>query len=272
MNPFRLVRPLAWVLCLALIAACASTGYHPDYNLPGKDVVWWPTPEVMVKRALDMANVTPEDYVIDLGSGDGRLVIAAARRGARALGIEYNPDLVALSKTHAAGEGVLEKARFIQADLFESDLSQATVITMFLGPALNLKLQPRLLDLTPGTRIVSITFPMGEWTADQTVTVDPKEGCGLHCTAYLWIVPAKVEGSWELPQGELTLKQSFQTFSGTFTSGAVAVPVAQGRISGDLIGFRIGDAVYSGRVKGSTMQGRLTAGGSTVSWRATRRP
>ena len=131
----RFVRQSLFMLCLSLLASgCATQGYHPDYNLPGKDVVYWPTPEVVVNKMLDIANVSPEDYVIDLGSGDGRTVIMAAKRGARALGIEYNPDLVALSKSNAAREGITDKVQFIQGDLFESDFSQATVITMFLGP------------------------------------------------------------------------------------------------------------------------------------------
>jgi len=226
----------------------------------------------VVDKMLDMAKVTPEDYVIDLGSGDGRTVITAAKRGTRALGIEYNPDLVVLSKGNAAREGVTDRARFIQGDLFESDFSEATVITMFLSPAINLKLRPRILALKPGTRIVSNTFTMGEWTPDQTVTVDEKEGCGIYCTAYLWIVPANVEGTWKLPQGELILKQSFQTFSGTLKSNATTVPVTYGMLSGDLISFSAGGATYSGRVSGSAMQGTFTSGGSIAQWNATRNP
>jgi SAM-dependent methyltransferase len=272
MTRSRFVRQLLFMLCLSLAAACANTGYHPDYNLPGKDVVYWPTSEVVVNKMLDIANVSPEDYVIDLGSGDGRTVIIAAKRGTRALGIEYNPDLVALSKNNAAREGVTEKAQFIQGDLFESDFSQATVITMFLGPAINLKLRPRILDLKPGTRVVSNTFTMGEWVPDQSVTVEGKEGCSSYCTALLWIVPAHVEGTWKSPQGELTLKQSFQTFSGTLTSNATTVPVTNGKLRGDLITFSAGGADYSGRMSGSAMQGTFTSAGSTSPWNATRTP
>ncbi|MEI9478184.1 MAG: class I SAM-dependent methyltransferase [Deltaproteobacteria bacterium] len=267
----RFVRQSLFMLCLVMVvAACANTGHHPDYNLPGKDVVWWPTPQVVANKMLDMANVTPEDYVIDLGSGDGRTVIIAAKRGTRALGIEYNPDLVALSKSNAAREGVTDKAQFIQGDLFESDFSQATVITLFLGPAINLKLRPRILDLRPGTRVVSNTFTMGEWIPDQSVTVEGKEGCSVYCTALLWIVPANVEGTWKLPQGELTLKQSFQTFSGTLKSNVTTVPVTNGKLRGDLITFSVGTSSYNGRVHGSAMQGTFSSAGSTAPWNATR--
>ena len=212
---------------------------------------------------LGMAKVTPEDYVIDLGSGDGRTVITAAKRGTRALGIEYNPDMVALSKRNAAREGVTDKAQFIQADLFETDFSQATVITMFLLPTINLELRPKLLKLKPGTRVVSNSFTMGEWNADETATVGNKEDCGDYNTAYLWIVPANVEGTWIVPQGELTFKQSFQMISGTLKSGAMIAPV-NGKLSGDLINFRIGSANYTGRVSGSSMQGTVESGGSTT--------
>jgi precorrin-6B methylase 2 len=273
MTRSRFVRQSLFMLSLSLVAAsCANTGYHPDYNLPGKDVVYWPTSEVVANKMLDIANVSPEDYVIDLGSGDGRTVIIAAKRGVRALGIEYNPDLVALSKRNAAREGVTDKALFIQGDLFESDFSQATVITMFLGPAINLKLRPRILDLRPGTRVVSNTFTMGEWVPDQSVTVQGKEGCSSYCTALLWIVPAQVEGVWKTPQGDLTFKQSFQMFSGTLTSDATTVPITDGKLSGDLITFNAHGGTYSGRVSGKTMQGTITSAGSTTPWSATRTP
>ena len=235
----------------------------------GKDVIWVPTCQVLVDKMLDMAKVTPQDYVIDLGSGDGRTVITAAKRGARALGIEYNPDMVALSKRNAAREGVTDKAQFIQGDIFESDFSQATVITMFLLESINLKLRPQILNLKPGTRVVSNSFTMGEWKADQTFDVDDRKNCSDYSTAYLWIVPAKVEGTWNLPQGELTLKQSFQTFSGTLKSGTNLLPVTNGKLSGDLINFSVGNVKYTGRVSGSTMQGTYESGGSTTQWNAT---
>src|SRR5262249_33608529 len=183
--------------------------------------------------------VTPQDYVIDLGSGDGRTVISAAKIGARAMGVEYNPDMVELSRKNAAAAGVVEKATFVKADLFETDFSQASVITMFLLPDINLRLRPKLLDMKPGTRVVSNTFTMGERTADETATVT--DGCTSWCTALLWIIPAKVEGSWTSPQGELSLQQNFQIVSGTIKSGGATVPISNGRLHGDQISFAAGN-------------------------------
>jgi hypothetical protein len=240
--------------------------YEPQVGQEGKDVVWVPTPQALVDKMLDMAKVTPKDYVIDLGSGDGRTVVTAAKRGARALGIEYNPDMVELSKRNAAKEGVADKAQFTKADLFESDFSKAQVITMFLLPSINLKLRPNILDLKPGTRIVSNSFDMGDWTPDQTEKV---EGCTNWCTAYLWIVPAKVEGTWKVPQGELILKQNFQMVSGTLKSGNNNAQIANGKLNGDQISFTAGGAQYTGRVNGNAIEGTVK-GGSGGKWSATR--
>src|ERR671929_33580 len=150
---------------LAFAQTATQPTYEPSVGQEGKDVVWVPTPQSLVNKMLDMAKVTPQDFLMDLGSGDGRTVITAAKRGVRAMGVEYNPDMVALSKRNAAKEGVSDKAQFMKADLFESDFSQATVITMFLLPDINLRLRPRILNLKPGTRIVSNTFDMGDWKA-----------------------------------------------------------------------------------------------------------
>src|SRR5918996_1177353 len=184
MHKSRLMRQLAFVLCLALSipggfvqAQPAKQEYEPQVGQEGKDVIWVPTPQALVDKMLDMAKVTPKDYVIDLGSGDGRTVITAAKRGAKALGIEYNPDMVELSKRNAAKEGGTSRASFTKADLFESDFSQATVITMFLLPDINLKLRPKILNLKPGTRIVSNSFTMGEWKADETAELSSAQGC-----------------------------------------------------------------------------------------------
>jgi hypothetical protein len=233
-------------------------------------VIWLPSEQALVETMLDLAKVTAQDYLIDLGSGDGRTVIAAAKRGARTLGIEYNPDLVALSRRNAAKEGVSDKAQFVVADIFESDFTQATVITMFLLPDLNLKLRPQLLDLKPGTRIVSNTFNMGDWAADETVTVQGQ--CATYCTVLLWIVPAKVEGEWKLPQGQLTLTQTFQTISGTLTARGKRMPITDGRVQGDQVSFTAGKVQYTGHVRGTAMQGVATArGGSRRSpWSAVR--
>ncbi len=271
----KAIRQSLLALCLSAIAASAfaqaqpvKEQFQPQVGQEGKDVVWVPTPPALVDKMLDMAKVTPKDYVIDLGSGDGRTVITAAKRGARALGVEYNPDMVELSKRNAADEGVSDKANFVKADLFESDFSQATVITMFLLPEINLKLRPRILDLKPGTRIVSNSFTMGEWTADETATVG--DGCNSWCTALLWIVPAKAEGTWQLLQGGLTLEQDFQLISGTLKSGSNTMPITNGRLSGDQISFSAGGAEYTGRVSGNAIEGTVKSGGSNSKWNATR--
>ncbi len=265
---------LALIVSLAATVALAQdkpagTDFEPEVGQSGKDVVWVPTPQSLVDKMLDIAKVTPADYVIDLGSGDGRTVITAAKRGARALGIEYNPDMVALSQRNAAKEGVTGTATFMKADLFESDFSQATVITMFLLPDINLKLRPKILDLKPGTRIVSNSFTMGEWEHDRSVQATEKEGCQSYCTAYLWIVPAKVAGSWKLPEGELTIKQSFQMITGTLKADGKSTAI-KGRMSGDHISFKAGDSEYRGRVSADGIKGTVRSRGGTGDWSATR--
>ena len=271
MNLIRILRSVSLALCLLAMVpgstalAQRAQEYTPEVGQEGKDVVWVPTPQALVDKMLDMAKVTSKDYLIDLGSGDGRTVITAAKRGVRALGIEYNPDMVELSRRNAANAGVSDKATFMKADLFESDLSKATVITMFLLPEINLKLRPRILDLKPGTRIVSNSFDMGEWAADETATVD--EGCSSWCEALLWIVPAKVAGTWKTPKGELTLTQTFQLVTGTLKSGNVIAPIRVGRVRGDHIEFTAGESQYSGRVKGNVMEGTMKSG---ERWSATR--
>src|SRR3954468_17324613 len=188
------LRRFLFLLCLssAVVAGFAQAQpakeYEPQVGQEGKDVVWVPTPQALVDKMLDMAKVTPKDFVMDLGSGDGRTVITAAKRGARAQGIEYNPDMVELAKRNAAKEGISDKATFVKADLFETDFSQASVITMFLLPDINLKLRPKILDLKPGTRIVSNTFTMDDWSPDETSTVGGD--CSAWCTALFWLVPA----------------------------------------------------------------------------------
>lgn len=273
----RLAGRLTVIVCCSLVAtalfAAAQYGdkeYVPVERQDGKDVVWLPTAKGLVDRMLDMANVTSQDYVIDLGSGDGRLVIAAAKRGARSHGIEYNPDMVALSKRNAAREGVADRATFVKADIYESDFSQATVITMFLLPEINLKLRPQILNLKPGTRIVSNSFDMSDWVADETIRIEDKQLCTEYCTAYLWIVPAKVEGAWRLPQGELALQQRFQMISGTLDSGGKTVAITNGRLKGAQISFSVGPVWYTGRVTGDEMRGTFGTGGNETAWTARR--
>ena len=262
MNPLRSIRI---GLCTAIVAGFASVAlaqgtqapaapFEPQVGQAGKDVVWVPTPQALVNKMLDMAQVTPADYLIDLGSGDGRTVITAAKRGLRAHGIEYNPDMVALATRNAATEGVSARATFAKADLFESDFSKAQVITMFLLPQINVKLRPTILNMRPGTRIVSNSFRMEDWEPDQSETITGE--CTSWCTAHLWIVPAKVAGTWQLPQGPLTLTQQFQVVTGTLNS----TPVTRGKLFGDEITFAVGNDVYTGRVEGNTIRGTVAGG------------
>lgn len=232
----------------------APAAYEPAVGQEGKDVVWVPTPQALVDKMLDMAKVTPRDYVMDLGSGDGRTVITAAKRGARAVGIEYNPDMVALSQRNAESEGVSKRATFMKADLFEADFSKATVITMFLLPEINLKLRPKLLKLKPGTRVVSNSFSMDKWQADETAKLTEAEGCTVSwCTALLWIVPARVAGTYTLPEGQLVLRQEFQMLSGTLRT-ANGPKAVEGRVRGEEISFKAGGREYRGRLHGKKLE------------------
>jgi len=244
--------------------APAQQPYEPSVGQEGKDVVWVPTPQSLVDKMLDIAKVTPDDFLMDLGSGDGRTVITAAKRGLRAVGIEYNPDMVELSKRNAAAAGVSDKATFMKADLFETDFSKADVITMFLLPTINMKLRPTILNLKPGTRIVSNTFTMEDWQADETATVT--DDCTSWCTALLWIVPAKVEGTWQHPNGELKLTQQFQMVSGTLGS----TPISEGKLRGNELTFTVGNEKYAGRVDGNTIRGSAPATNGS-GWTATKR-
>jgi precorrin-6B methylase 2 len=250
---FALALLLAAGATLAAAQQPNAPAFEPTYGQEGKDVVWVPTVPALVEKMLDMAQVTPQDTVFDLGSGDGRTVIAAARRGARAVGIEYDADMVALSRKNAEQAGVTGRAAFMQADLFETDLSPASVITMFLLPTINLQLRPALLKLKPGTRIVSNTFAMELWPANESAVLDQDTGCASWCMALLWIVPARVAGSYSLPQGELVLKQEFQILSGTLRTRD-ATYVLEGRVRGEELAFRAGGREYRGRANGKTLE------------------
>ena len=271
----RLCRTLAITTALAIPVlvvgahAQSAAAYEPKVGQSGKDVIWVPTPQALVDQMLRMAQVTPQDYVVDLGSGDGRTVITAAKLGAKTLGIEYNPDMVELSKRNAAKDGIGEKARFVHGDIFVTDFSDATVVTMFLLPGLNLKLRPKLLEMKPGTRLVSNTFNMGDWQPDETANVE--KDCPTYCRALLWIVPAKVEGKWQLGQGELTLVQEYQFIRGTLTTGNVETPIADGKLVGDQISFTAAGKTYTGWVKGSSMEGTARGGGADGKWQANRK-
>lgn len=251
--PLALVFAFFSALALAQ-AQKAPAGYEPTVGQEGKDVVWVPTPQALVDKMLDMAKVTPRDFVIDLGSGDGRTVISAAKRGARALGVEFNPDMVALSRRNAEKEGVVGRATFVQADLFETDFSQASVITMFLLPDINLKLRPKLLALKPGTRIVSNSFTMGDWEADETAELTSAQGCNNSwCTALLWIVPARAAGTHKVPQGEVAFKQTYQKLTGTMRTEGKTFAI-QGKVIGEYVVFKAGGREYRGRMNGKQLE------------------
>jgi len=270
----RRVIQLILASCFISIAASAVPAqeirnpYEPISGQSGKDVVWVPTPPVLVEKMLDMARVTPRDYVMDLGSGDGRNVIAAAKRGAHALGVEYNPDMVELSRRIAAKEAVADKAMFVQGDMFEADISQATVLALFLLTENLNRLVPKFLELKPGSRIIVNGFEIDDWKADETGRAEGD--CESWCTAYLYIVPARVAGTWRLPNGHLALEQKFQELTGTLSSGGTRAPILNGRLHGNLISFTVGGADYVGRVNGDTMSGDLK-GSATGDWRAVRK-
>jgi SAM-dependent methyltransferase len=242
----------------APVAFAQDADFKPEVFQSGKDVVWVPTADELVNKMLDMAKVTKDDIVYDLGSGDGRTVIAAAKRGARSYGIEYNPDMVELSKKNAQAMGVADRATFEKADIFESDYSKATVITLFLLPSLNERLRPTILKQKPGTRVVSNTFPMGDWEPDETASVGTQD-CSSWCRALLWIVPADVAGNWQMGKQELKLTQQYQMLGGTLGT----TPITDAKMKGAEISFTAGNAKYSGTVDGKSMKG--------ANWSATRK-
>jgi SAM-dependent methyltransferase len=272
---------LAFVVLAAAGPACAAEEhfsgssaarageqpFKPVVGQEGKDVVWVPTPETLVNKMLDLAKVTPQDFVIDLGSGDGRNVIAAAKRGARALGVEFNPRMVELAAQTAAAEGVADKAKFVQGDMYEADISQASVLALFLLPENLRKLTPKFLDLKPGTRIVANHFGIDGWDADETAQAGGD--CMTWCTALLYIVPAKAAGTWRFGDAQLALEQKFQTVSGTLSRDGKSLPIRNGKLRGDEISFSAGDADYTGRIDGNAMRGQVK-GATHGAWSATR--
>ena len=247
---------------------------EPQEGQAGKDVIWLPTPEALVERMLAMAQVGPRDVLYDLGSGDGRLVIAAARRAARSVGVEFNPELVAVSERRARENGVAGKARFVEGDIFETDFSEASVVTLYLLPALNLRLRPTLLRMKPGTRVVSHAFGMEDWEPDESSRAEQR-------TAYLWIVPAAVGGSWRVepergPSFDVTLAQRFQRIEGTVALGPVEAGLREPSLRGDAIRFGFVDQngewhELAGTVTGGRMAGTYRVAGRRGDWAAARR-
>ena len=277
----RQARLAAMVLAIAGLAICPPAGFaqkttdqgaakpaeesfEPYSGQPGKDVVWVPTPPEVVEAMLDMAKVKQGDKLVDLGSGDGRIAIAAAKRGAQAMGVEYNPKMVQVSERNAAREGV-KNVRFVQGDLFETDFSDADVVTMYLLPMLNEKLRPQLLKMKPGTRLASHQFTMGNWRPDEKRTI------GGH-DALFWVVPAQVGGTWRVePAGggdplQLELKQEYQELEARATWGDRPAVVSDVGLSGGAIRFAVADgrgslyrfkgtAGHDGRMSGTVIGG-----------------
>ena len=274
--------PLA-ALLFAFPAAAQKNGkekeFEPHVGQAGKDVIWVPTPDEVVERMLRMAQVGANDYVIDLGAGDGKIAIMAAKKfGARSMGIEYNPDMAKHAQGNVEKAGVGGRARIVQGDIFASDFTQASVITMYLLPALNLKLRPQILAMRPGTRVVSHSFNMDDWEPDETSSLDGRR-------AYFWLVPASVAGTWAFESSgggatektELTLEQRYQKLEGSIALGQVQAGLRDTRLRGFTIAFSYvdGNSVrrdLTGRVSGNRMEGSFRADNGTEGrWTATKK-
>src|SRR5688572_22333161 len=273
----RFAVPLALALACALPAAAQQKdkAYEPQVGQAGKDVIWVPTPDEVVERMLRMAQVTANDYVVDLGAGDGKIAIAAAKKfGAKSLGIEYNPDMARHAQSNVEKAGVAQRARIIQGDIFATNFTDATVVTMYLLPALNLKLRPQILAMRPGTRVVSHSFTMDDWEPDESSSMDGRR-------AYFWVVPANVMGSWALEAGpdrsELRFEQRYQKIEGTIgLGGTVQGGLREARLRGFAIAFAYVDQAgvrrdFTGRVTGNRMEGSFrTEDGKEGRWTATK--
>lgn len=277
MNRIVSLRSLAIIFSVMLAAGQlfsqqkqqVNKEFEPEVGQEGKDVVWVPTPQALVDKMLELADAKPGDLLVDLGSGDGRTVITAAKRGIKAIGVEFNPDMVALSYKNAEKEGVKGKVEFVNGDLFEYDFSKASVVTMFLLPDINLRLRPQILEMKPGTRIVTNTFTMGDWIPDDTARAEDEST--YWNTAYLWIVPAKVEGRWKLqPSGEIVFLQEFQMVKGEIITGGRKETISEGKIRGEEITFTAGNVVYKGKIRGNTIEGTADNGKNVTKWTATR--
>jgi hypothetical protein len=275
MNPLVRLFTVVLFLFVAAAPAAAQPKFEPQVGQSGKDVIWVPSPDDVVDRMLTMAQVTANDFVIDLGSGDGKIAIAAAKKyGARALGIEYNPDMVKLSQDNARAAGVAEKASFRRADIFATDFSQATVVTMYLLPALNMKLRPQLLSMRPGTRVASHSFSMEDWEADEISSLDGRR-------AYFWVVPANVMGGWVLEAGgqkaDINIEQTFQKIQGTVALGPIHAGLRDARLRGAGIAFAYVDTAgvrrdFSGTVSSGKMEGSFRdQKGGEGRWTATKK-
>jgi len=250
--------------------------YQPTVGQAGKDVIWVPTPDALVTKMLQAVKTTKDDLVFDLGSGDGKIPIAAAKEfGATAVGIEYNPDMAELARRNVKRAGVDGKVRIITGDIFKEDFSKATVVTMYLLPDLNLKLRPIILKMKPGTRVTSHQFHMGDWEADEKLNIEFRD-------AYVWYVPADVAGEWAIKEesggfeGVVTLAQRYQRVGGTITTGGKTQPLLSPTLTGDKLAFSFVDNENNLRtvkttVAGATMSGDLSWFGRSTNITARRR-
>lgn len=276
MHPVKFLLALAAAFSLALPAAAQTKPYEPHIGQAGKDVIWVPTPDEVVERMLRMAQTTKDDLVYDLGAGDGKIAIAAAKKfGARSVGIEYNPDMAKHAQSNAEKAGVAGRARIQQGDIFATDFTQATVVTMYLLPALNLKLRPTILAMKPGTRVVSHSFTMDDWEPDETSNMDGRR-------AYFWVVPANVMGNWTAEAGgerlQLSFEQRYQKIEGSVTlSPTMQGGLRDARLRGFAISFSFVDNAgvrrdFTGRVVGQKMEGSFrTEDGKEGRWTAAKR-
>ena len=255
-------------------AAQQQKPYEPQVGQAGKDVIWVPTPDEVVNRMLRMAQVTKDDLVYDLGAGNGKIAIAAAKLGARAIGIEYNPDMAKYAQGNVVAAGVADRARIQQGDIFATDFSQATVVTMYLLPGLNMRLRPTLLAMKPGTRVVSHSFTMEDWEPDEVSSMEGRR-------AYFWVVPANVNGGWEIDangeKNELSFEQRFQKIEGAIGLGHTQGGLRDARLRGSGISFAWVDnngvlRNFAGRVAGGRMEGSWKGDNGTEGrWIATKK-
>lgn len=262
------------VASMASAQTAAEKPFVPVSGQAGKDVVWVPSPPDMVNKMMELGNVTDQDFVMDLGSGDGRNIIAAAKRGARGLGVEFNPDMVALSRRLAQEAGVADKAQFVEYDMYVYDISKATVMALFLLPVNMNLLAPKFYNLAPGSRIVANTFGIEGWEPDERVTLPPASECESWCEALLWVVPAKIAGTWSMGNGTMTLTQEWQMVQGTINAGNGSQPVAMGRLRGLDLSFTSDGTTFKGTVgaDGRTITGTATAAnGTTTAWKASKK-
>ena len=273
-SPVSLFSSLLALLLTASLAAAQDRSsqkpFEPVSGQEGKDVVWVPSSADMVAKMMELAKVGPSDLVMDLGSGDGRNIIAAAKRGARGLGVEYNPDMVAFSRRLAAEAGVADKAQFVEADMYTYDITGANVLALFLLPVNMNRLAPKFLNLAPGSRIVSNTFGIDGWEPDDRVMLPRPGECEAWCEVLLWIVPAKVAGRWTTEQGAFELTQDHQRVSGSVVMGRRRQPITAGKLLGNEITFTAGGVRYKGVVDGSAIAGTMTGPSGDAPFRARR--